>query len=52
MRELNKYQKKKFRKMKSQCEVLAFGAYVFESEQSFNNSQVKLTTGFLCQTYS
>ena len=31
MRELNKYKKKKLLKMKSQVEVLAFGAYVFES---------------------
>ena len=31
MRELNKYKKKKFLKVKSQVEVLAFGAYVFES---------------------
>ena len=27
--------------MKPQAQVLAFGAYVFESLQSFNNSQVK-----------
>ena len=31
MRELNKYKKKKFVKVKSQVEVLAFGVYVFES---------------------
>ena len=31
MRELNKYKKKDFGKVKSQNEVLAFGAYVFES---------------------
>ena len=31
MRELNKYQKKKFGQVKSQVEVVAFGAYVFES---------------------
>ena len=31
MRELNKYKKKKLLKVKSQVEVLAFGAYVFES---------------------
>ena len=31
MRELNKYKKKKFLKVKSQVEVLAFGVYVFES---------------------
>ena len=31
MRELNKYKKKKFLKVKSQVEVLAFGAYAFES---------------------
>ena len=31
MRELNKYQKKKFGMVKYQVEVLAFGAYVFES---------------------
>ena len=30
MRELNKYNKKKFLKVKSQVEVLAFGAYLFE----------------------
>ena len=27
--------------MKRQAEVLAFGAYMFESLQSFNNSQVE-----------
>ena len=52
MRELNKYKKKKLLKVKPQAEVLAFGAYMFESLQSFNNSQVKLTPCFLCQTYS
>ena len=52
MRELKKHQKKKLFKVKSQVEVLAFGAYVFESYQSFNNSQVKLTPCFLCQNYS
>ena len=31
MSELNKYKKKKFGKVKSQVEVLAFAAYVFES---------------------
>ena len=31
MRELNKYKKKIFWKVKSQVEVLAFGTYVFES---------------------
>ena len=31
MHELNKYKKKKFVKVKSQVEVLAFGVYVFES---------------------
>ena len=31
MRELNKYQKKKFGKVTSEVEVLAFGTYVFES---------------------
>ena len=31
MRELNRYMKKKFLKVRSQVEVLAFGAYVFES---------------------
>ena len=31
MREWNKYKKKIFWKVKSQVEVLAFGAYVFES---------------------
>ena len=31
MPELNKYKKKKFAKVKSQGEVLAFGSYVFES---------------------
>ena len=39
MRELNKYKKKKLLKVKPQAEVLAFGAYMFESLQSFNNSQ-------------
>ena len=41
MRELNKYKKKKLLKVKPQAEVLAFGAYMFESLQSFNNSQVE-----------
>ena len=41
MRELNKYKKKKLLKAKLQAEVLAFGACMFESLQSFNNSQVK-----------
>ena len=43
---------KKLLKVKPQAEVLAFGAYVFESLQSFNNSlslKLKLTP---CQTYS
>ena len=40
MRELNKYKKKKLLKVKPQAEVLAFGVYMFESLQSFNNSQV------------
>ena len=31
MRELNKYKKKIFWKVKSQVEVLAFGAYVFKN---------------------
>ena len=31
MRELNEYKKKKFLNVKSQAEVLAFGAYMFES---------------------
>ena len=46
---------KKLLKVKPQAEVLAFGAYVFESLQSFNNSlslKLKLTPCFLCQTYS
>ena len=34
MRELNKYKKKQLWKVKCQVEVLAFGAYVFESYQS------------------
>ena len=46
------YKKKKLLKVKSQVEVLASGAYVFESQQSFNKSQVKLTTCFSRQTYS
>ena len=33
--------KKKLLKVKSKVEVLAFGAYMFESLQSFSNSQVK-----------
>ena len=41
MGELNKYKKKKLLMVKSQVEVLAFGAYIFESLQSFNNPQVK-----------
>ena len=41
MRELNKYKKKNLLKVKPQAEVLAFGAYMFESLQSFNNSQVE-----------
>ena len=41
MRELNKYKKKKLLKVKPQAEVLAFGSYMFESLQSFNNSQVE-----------
>ena len=42
MRELNKHNKKKLLKVKPQAEVLAFGAYMFESLQSFNNnSQVE-----------
>ena len=41
MRELNKYKKKKLLKVKPQAEVLAFGANMFESLQSFSNSQVK-----------
>ena len=40
MRELNKYKKKKLLKVKPQAEVLAFGAFMFESLESFNNSQV------------
>ena len=31
MREFKKYKKKNFGKVKSQVEVLAFGAYAFES---------------------
>ena len=46
MRELNKYKKKKLLKVKPQAEVLAFGAYMFESLQSFNNSQVKAHSMF------
>ena len=48
MRELNKYKKKKVieGKVKPQAEVLAFGAYIFESLQSFNNSQVKAHSMF------
>ena len=52
MRELNKYKKKKFLTVISQVEVFAFPAYMFESLQSFNNSQVKITPCFLCHTYS
>ena len=37
------YKKKKLLKVKSQVEVLAFGGYMFESLQSFNNSQAKHT---------
>ena len=46
MRELNKYKKKKLLKVKPQAEVLAFGAYMFESLQSFNNSQVEAHSMF------
>ena len=35
---INVYKKKKLLKLKSQAEVLAFGAYMFDSLQSFNNS--------------
>ena len=52
MGELNKYKKQKLLTVKSQVEVFALGAYLFESLQSFNNSQVKLTLCFLFQTYS
>ena len=41
MRELNKYKKKKLLKVQRQAEVLAFGAFMFESLESFNNSQVE-----------
>ena len=37
MRKLNKYKKKKLMKVKPQAEVLAFGAYKFESLQSLPN---------------
>ena len=37
------YKEKKLLKVKSQVEVLAFGGYMFESLQSFNNSQAKHT---------
>ena len=46
MRELNKYKKKKLSKAKSQVKVLAFVGYMFESLQSFNNSQVKAHSTF------
>ena len=46
MRELDKYKKKKLLKVKPEAEVLAFGAYMFESLHSFNNSQVKAHTIF------
>ena len=36
------YKEKKLLKVKSQVEVLAFGGYMFESLQSFNNSQANL----------
>ena len=52
MRQLNKYWKKKLLKMKSKAEVLGFGLHMFKSLQSFNNSQLKLTPYFICQTYS
>ena len=41
--ELNKYQEKKLLKVKPQAEGLAFGAYMFESLQSFNNAQIVKT---------
>ena len=44
--------KKKLLKVKYQIEVFAYGAYMFGSLQSFNDSQMKLTSCFLCQTYS
>ena len=40
------YKKKKLFKAKPQVEVLVFGAYMFESLQSFNNSQVKAHSMF------
>ena len=40
------YKKKKLLKVKPQAELLAFGAYMFESLQSFNNSQVKAHSMF------
>ena len=52
MGEFNKYKKKKSLTVKFQVEVFAFGAHIFESLESFNNSQVTLTACFLCQTYS
>ena len=42
MRELKKCKKKNLLKVKSQVELLAFGAYMLESLQSFNNSQSPL----------
>ena len=45
-------------KVKPQAEVLTFGVYMFESLQSFNNSQVKAHFMFsmsnlqlICQNY-
>ena len=50
MHELNKYKKKTLFNVKYQIEVFAFGAHMFQSLQSFKNSQVKVTPCVLCQT--
>ena len=38
--------RKKLLKVKSQVEVIAFGAFMFQSLRSFNNSQVKTYSMF------
>ena len=46
MRELNKYKKKRLLKVKPLTAVLAFGAYMFKTLQSFKISHVKAHSMF------